>query len=69
MTQKQKKLFDFIKKYISNNGLSPSYKEMQVHMNLSLKSKSIIHNYLVQLEKLNVISRIPAKWRGVRLVD
>jgi|TARA_B100001057_G_C22029290_1_gene636532 SOS-response transcriptional repressor LexA len=69
MTQKQKKLFDFIKKYISNHGLSPSYKEMQVHMNLSLKSKSIIHNYLVQLEKLNVISRIPAKWRGVRLVD
>jgi len=69
MTEKQKKLFDFIKKYISNYGLSPSYKEMQVHMNLSLKSKSIIHNYLVQLEKLNVISRIPAKWRGVRLVD
>ena len=69
MTKKQKKLFDFIKKYISSHGLSPSYREMQVHMSLSLKSKSIIHNYLVQLEKLNVISRIPAKWRGVRLVD
>ena len=69
MTEKQKKLLDFIKDYIKTHGLSPSYSEMQKFMNISLKSKSTIHNYLVQLEKLNFIKRIPAKWRGVRLVD
>ncbi len=69
MTEKQKKLLDFIKDYIKTHGLSPSYSEMQKFMNISPKSKSTIHNYLVQLEKLNFIKRIPAKWRGVRLVD
>jgi repressor LexA len=69
MTEKQKKLLDFIKDYIKTHGLSPSYSEMQKFMNISQKSKSTIHNYLVQLEKLNFIKRIPAKWRGVRLVD
>ena len=69
MTEKQKKLLDFIKDYIKKHGLSPSYSEMQKFMNISLKSKSTIHNYLVQLEKLNFIKRIPAKWRGIRLVD
>jgi len=69
MTEKQKKLLDFIKNYIRTHGLSPSYSEMQKFMNISPKSKSTIHNYLVQLEKLNFIKRIPAKWRGIRLVD
>ena len=69
MTEKQKKLLDFIKDYIKTHGLSPSYSEMQKFMNISQKSKSTIHNYLVQLEKLNCIKRIPAKRRGVRIVD
>ena len=69
MTEKQKKLLDFIKNYIKTHGLSPSYSEMQKFMNISPKSKSTIHNYLVQLEKLNFIKRIPAKWRGIRLFD
>jgi repressor LexA len=69
MTEKQKKLFDYIKAYIKKHGLSPSYREMQKFMNISKKSRSTIHYYLVQLEKLNVICRVPAKWRGVRIVE
>ena len=69
MTEKQKKLLNFIREYIKTHGLSPSYTEMTEFMKISPKSKSTIHNYLVQLEKLNFIKRIPAKWRGIRLVD
>ena len=69
MTKKQKKLLDFIKNYIKKHGLSPSYTEMTEFMKISPKSKSTIHNYLVELEKLNFIKRIPGKWRGIRLVD
>ena len=68
MTEKQKKLLDLLET-IKTHGLSPSYTEMTEFMKISPKSKSTIHNYLVQLEKLNFIKRIPAKWRGIRLVD
>jgi len=67
MTERQKKLYDFIFGYINKNGIAPSYIEMIKHMNISEKGKSTIHYYLCQLEKEGVIKRIPAKWRGIKI--
>tara|TARA_R110002126_G_scaffold14746_1_gene61281 strand:- start:428 stop:637 length:210 start_codon:yes stop_codon:yes gene_type:complete len=67
MTEKQKILYDFIVQYINKNGIAPCFNEMITHMNLSKKSKSTIHYYLKELEKENLISRIPAKNRGIKI--
>ena len=37
MTERQKKLYDFIFGYINKNGIAPSYREMIKHMNISEK--------------------------------
>ena len=42
MTNKAKKLFDFIQSYIQKNGIAPSFDEMKNFM--GLKSKSSIIN-------------------------
>ena len=67
MTKNQKKLYDFIYRYMSKEGIAPSFDEMIVFMRLSPKSKSSIHRYLTELEKEQMITRIPAKWRGIKI--
>ena len=64
MTEKQKKLLNFIREYIKTHGLSPSYTEMTEFMKISPKSKSTIHIYLVQLEKLNFINEYQRSGEG-----
>ena len=49
MTNKAKKLFDFIQSYIQKNGISPSFDEMKNFM--GLKSKSSIFQYLDYLQE------------------
>ena len=67
MTRKQKILYDFILRYMSEKGIAPSFDEMIVFMKLSPKSKSSIHRYLTELEKKQMITRIPAKERGIKI--
>jgi len=67
MTKNQKKLYDFIYRYMSEEGIAPSFNEMIVFMRLSPKSKSSIHRYLTELEKEKMITRIPAKERGIKI--
>ena len=67
MTKNQKKLYDFIYRYMSEEGIAPSFNEMIVFMRLSPKSKSSIHRYLTELEKEQMITRIPAKERGIKI--
>ena len=67
MTKKQKKLYDFIVKYIKRHDIAPDFNEMIKHMRLSSKSKSVIFHYLGELEKEGVIIRTPAKCRGIKL--
>ena len=38
LTKKQKELFDYLKEYISNNQISPSFEEMKEAVNLKSKS-------------------------------
>lgn len=67
MTKNQKKLYDYINRYMSKKGIAPNFDEMIVFMKLSPKSKSSIHRYLTELEKEKMITRIPAKERGIKI--
>jgi|TARA_R110000824_G_scaffold209569_1_gene395410 SOS-response transcriptional repressor LexA len=67
MTKNQKKLYDYINRYMSKKGIAPNFDEMIVFMKLSPKSKSSIHRYLTELEKEQMITRIPAKERGIKI--
>ena len=67
MTKRQKKLYDYLIRYISENDIAPNYVEMMEYMGLSKKSKSVIHQFLKELEKEGLITRIPGKWRGIKI--
>tara|TARA_X000001388_G_C2168527_1_gene98886 strand:+ start:295 stop:510 length:216 start_codon:yes stop_codon:yes gene_type:complete len=69
MTKKQKKLYDFILRYMSKNGIAPNFNEMIAYMKLSPKSKGSIFAYLTALESEKLITRIPAKERGIKIYE
>ena len=56
MTNKAKKLFDFIQSYIQKNGIAPSFDEMKNFM--GLKSKSSIFNIWTIFKKINILKEI-----------
>lgn len=49
MTPKQKKVLDFLKRYIKNKGYSPSYRE--IGKALGFSSSSTIHAYIKKLKE------------------
>ena len=65
MTNKAKKLFDFIQNYIQKNGIAPSFDEMKNFM--GLKSKSSIFQYLDYLQENKYIERDKLKSRSIKL--
>lgn len=65
LTRKQKELFDFLKKYISENEISPSFEEMKEAVNL--KSKSGIHRLITSLEQRGFIKRLKHKARAMEI--
>ncbi len=65
MTKNAKKLLDFLKSYISQNQISPTFDEMKKFM--KLKSKSSIFQYLEYLEELGHIKRNKLKSRSIKL--
>ncbi|MFL2540173.1 MAG: transcriptional repressor LexA [Alphaproteobacteria bacterium] len=65
MTNKAKKLFDFIQSYIQKNGIAPSFNEMKNFM--GLKSKSSIFQYLDYLQENKYIERDKLKSRSIKL--
>ena len=67
MKKRQKKLYDYLIRYISENDIAPNYVEMMEYMGLSKNSKSVIFHYLTELEKEGLITRTPAKWRGIKI--
>jgi|TARA_R110002020_G_scaffold215307_2_gene422439 SOS-response transcriptional repressor LexA len=54
---------------MSQNGIAPNFDEMIAYMKLSPKSKSSIFKYLTALESENMIKRIPAKERGIKIYE
>jgi len=66
LTKKQKNLLLFINKKLRATGISPSYEEMKVSLNL--KSKSGIHRLISALEERGFIRRIAHKARALEVI-
>ena len=66
LTKKQRNLLLFINKKLRASGVSPSYEEMKVSLNL--KSKSGIHRLISALEERGFIRRLPHKARALEVI-
>lgn len=67
MTPRQKYLYQYIKRYIKKHGYAPDYIDMMQHM--QLKSKSVIHHYLKQIESAGKIKINLGKCRGIEIMS
>jgi len=65
LTDKQLKLFNFIKDYINKNTISPSFDEMKIA--IGLKSKCAIAARIEQLEKRGWLKKLPGKNRSIQV--
>ena len=66
LTKKQKNLLLFINKKLRSSGVSPSYEEMKISLNL--KSKSGIHRLISALEERGFIKRLAHKARALEVI-
>ena len=66
LTKKQKNLLIFINEKLKRTGISPSYDEMRISLNL--KSKSGIHRLISALEERGFIKRLPHKARALEVI-
>lgn len=65
LTKKQRDLLMFINDYIQKTGLSPSFEEMKI--GLDLKSKSGIHRLINALVERGFLERLPNKARALEV--
>ena len=65
MTKKQKKLLDFIKGFIAEHDLSPSFQEMAD--GIGCTSKSGINRLVEELWSQDEIDFLPGKARSIRI--
>ena len=66
LTKKQKNLLIYINEKLKSDGISPSYDEMRI--SLDLKSKSGIHRLISALEERGFIKRLAHKARALEVV-
>ena len=66
LTEKQLKLFNFIKNYINENTISPSYEEMK--MGVGLKSKCSVSARIKQLQKRGWLKKLSGKNRSIQVI-
>lgn len=66
MTEKQYALLKYLREYMADKPVAPSYEEMMNH--LEVTSKSGIHRLLSALEERNHIRRIPNRARAIELL-
>ena len=66
LTKKQKNLLVYINEKLKKDGVSPSYDEMR--MSLNLKSKSGIHRLISALEERGFVKRLAHKARALEVI-
>lgn len=65
LTLKQKKVFEYIRTYLEENGISPTIGEIAEYMCVS--SLRTVTQYLESLQKKDLITRVRHTSRGIRL--
>jgi repressor LexA len=66
LTEKQLKLFKFIKSYIAKKTIPPSYQE--IALAVGLKSKNSVNVYINNLEERGWLKRIRGKARSIQII-
>lgn len=67
ITDKQRKVLEFIKKELKKKGYPPSVRE--ICEGLGIRSTSTVHGYLERLEKNGLIRRDPTKPRAIEILE
>ena len=67
ITAKQKRIYDFIRRYIESNQEPPTIAEIGRQFEMS--SPASVHSILTALEREGLIKRIPNVSRGIQLVQ
>jgi len=66
LTNKQLKLFNFIKDYINKNNIAPSYEEMK--KGTGSTTKCTIFTKINQLQERGWIKKLPGKNRSITII-
>jgi repressor LexA len=67
MTEKQKKVLDFIQTFIKMKGFAPSYSEIAAGLNM--RSKSNIHRHVHTLRENGLLQIKPHMVRSLKVID
>ena len=67
VTAKQRRVFEFIRRYIESNHEPPTIAEIGRHFQMS--SSASVHAILIALEREGLIKRIPNVSRGIQIVE
>lgn len=65
-TENRKKIYDYIVKYMTNNGYSPSVRD--ICQGTNLKSTSTVYRHLLKLEQMGKIHMQEKKTRTICLI-
>jgi DNA (cytosine-5)-methyltransferase 1 len=66
LTKKQKQILDYIKNYVKNKSISPTFEEVRKYFKLS--ALSTVHEHINALEKKGFIKKNGSAARGIELV-
>src|SRR6266851_5963614 len=66
ITKRQRELYDFLSRFVAENGYSPSYEEIKVGMGLS--SLATVHKHISNLEKKGLLTRDYNRSRSIDLL-
>jgi repressor LexA len=67
VTAKQRRIFEFIRRYIDSNHEAPTIAE--IGKQFQMKSSASVHAVLTALEREGLIKRIPHVSRGIQIVE
>jgi repressor LexA len=66
ITKRQRELYDYLSRFVAENGYSPSYEEIKVGMGLS--SLATVHKHVTNLEKKQLLTRDYNRSRSIDLL-
>jgi len=67
LTKRQNDILEYIKKFINENGYSPSIRELCKGMNLS--STASVYDQLKKIEEKGYIKKSKVKFRSIEIID